>query len=59
MKMKDYCVRIGFGGSREYSVSAPDYEEAEDLAHELFYNELGDIGEDVEIHEITSEPDGE
>jgi len=57
--MKDYCVRISFGGSREYSVSAPDYEEAEDLAHELLYNELGDIGEDVEIHEITSEPDGE
>ena len=57
MRQKDFYVKISFGGSRGYCVTAPDYEEAEEVAHELFSNELKDVMEDVEIYEVSSEPD--
>jgi hypothetical protein len=57
MKQRDYNVRIYFSGSRSYSVTAPDYEEAKDAAHDLFKNDCGDLGDDVEITDVESEGD--
>lgn len=56
MRQKDYCVRINYGGYMTYLVTAPDYEEAEILAQELFDGDCADL-DDVEIYEITSELD--
>jgi hypothetical protein len=57
MKQKDYNVRIYFSGSRSYSVTAPDYEEAKDAAYDLFKNDCRDLGDDVEVTDVESEGD--
>ena len=57
MKQKDYNVRIYFHGSRSYSVTAPDFEEAKDAAYDLFKNDCGDLGDDVEVTDVESEGD--
>lgn len=59
MRMKDYVVKIHFSGSKTYLVSAPDYEEAEDVASDEFGNDIGDLGEYTEITDIESEPDND
>ena len=56
MRQKDYYVKINYGGYMTYLVTAPDYEEAEILAQELFDGDCADL-DDVEIYEITSEID--
>lgn len=56
MRDKGYCVTISYGGRMSYYVEAPDYEEAEILAQELFDGDCADL-DDVEIHEITSDLD--
>ena len=56
MRQKDYYVKISYGGTMSYCVTAPDYEEAEILAQELFDGDCADL-DDVEIYDITSELD--
>jgi hypothetical protein len=57
MKQKDYNIRIYFSGSRSYSVTAPDFEEAKDAAYDLFKNNCGDLGDDLEVTDVESEGD--
>jgi hypothetical protein len=58
MRMKEYSVTISYSGSRTYSVSAPDYEEAEGIACDEFENDCGEIREDTTIDDVISEEDG-
>jgi hypothetical protein len=57
MKQNDYSVTIHFHGSRSYSVTAPDWEEAEDIAHDLFQDDCAALGDDVEITDVESQGD--
>lgn len=57
--MRDYIVTIHYSGSKQYSVSAPDYEEAEGVACDEFQNDIGDLGEYTEITDTESEPDND
>jgi hypothetical protein len=57
MKQNDYRVTIHFNGSRSYSVTAPDYEEAEDIAQDLFQDDCSGLGDDVEITDVESDGD--
>ena len=59
MRQKDYIVTIHFSGSKQYCVSAPDYEEAEGVAYDEFQNDIGDLGEYTEVTDIESEPDND
>lgn len=56
MRQKGYSVTIDYGGKMTYYVEAPDYEEAEELAQELFDGDCADL-DDVEIYDIISELD--
>ena len=57
MRMRDYIVTIHFSGSKQYCVSAPDYEEAEGVAMDEFQNDIGDLSEYTEVTDIESELD--
>ena len=57
--MRDYIVTIHFSGSKQYCVSAPDYEEAEGVAYDEFQNDIGDLGEYTEVTDTESEPDND
>jgi hypothetical protein len=59
MRMKNYAVKIHYSGTNTYFVSAPDYEEAEDVACEEFQNDIGDLGQYTEITDIESEEDSD
>lgn len=48
MKFRDYEVTLDFSGSHTFFVSAPDEDEAIDLAHD----ELADLAGDLEF-EVT------
>ena len=58
MRQKDYIVTIHYSGSKQYLVSAPDYEEAEGVACDEFQNDIGDMGEYTEITDIEAQEDG-
>jgi hypothetical protein len=51
MKMKDYEVTLHLSGSYTFCVSAPDEDEAIDLAHEL----LDSMGADLDLEVIDIE----
>jgi hypothetical protein len=58
MKMKGYAVRLNFYGTTTVFVTAPDYDEAEEVALEeaegMNYNNL-DIEFEVESSEIDTD----
>lgn len=57
--MKTYAVKIHFSGSNTYIVTAPDYEEAEDVALDEFQNDIGELSEYTEVTDIEAEEDGD
>lgn len=57
MRTRGYAVTIHFSGSKTYFVEAPDYEEAEGVAHDEFGNDIGDLEEYTEVTDIESELD--
>jgi hypothetical protein len=59
MRMKTYAVKIHFSGSNTYIVTAPDYEEAEDVALDEFQNDIGELSEYTEVTDIEAEEDGD
>lgn len=58
MRLKEYAVRLNFYGSTVVYVTAPDYEEAEELA--LEQADTGDYNTlDIEFEVESSEEDSD
>jgi len=57
MRMKTYAVKIHYSGTNTYIVTAPDDEEAEDVALDEFQNDIGDLSEYTEVTDIETELD--
>lgn len=59
MRMKEYAVKLHVSGTVTVFVSAPDYEEAEDVALEEVYNEnFNEWDLDFEVIESEEELGG-
>ena len=56
MRFKNYAVTLHFSGSHTFFVSAPDDDEAIDVAHDELANLAGDL--EYEVIDAESEEDG-
>jgi hypothetical protein len=59
MRFKTYCVTLHFSGTHTFFISAPDEEEAVDVAHDELANLAGDLEYEVTDAESYQDDDGE